>query len=730
MRQEPRIVIISPARDEARTIEETLACLASQTLQPARWILVDDGSSDGTAELAEAWQDRIPALRIVRREDRGFRKVGPGVVEAFYAGFETVDTEWDYVCKLDVDMRFEPTYLEDLMRKFDEDPDLGVASGKVYRIEEGKRIEEFMIDEMTAGQFKCYRRACWDDIGGLVREVMWDGIDFHKARMAGWRTRSFGDHGLSLIHLRLMGSSEKNVYRGRLRWGRGQWFMGSSFSYLFSAGLFRMKEKPYVIGGFLIICGYIGAALRRMPRYGDLAFRKGLRAWQRKRLFRIFTRGKVRSALAPILGRRRLRARPSVLLVAHHCNPDWTSEALIGWKWVRELRERVDLHVATHIRNERWISAHGDPGCKIHYVDTEKLAKRINWANDKLWGSKAILNKSALEVLTQLAFDKHVTRLAKRLIRDEGVELIHRVSPISPRYPTRLGRLGVPLIVGPVNGGMQMPEGFPEIAAKEKAGFQSVRRLARLLHWLKPTWKYTSRILLATRTTQTVIPDAYHDRCEIFCENGVDVAQFDDTPIPSTVFRINYLGRLIPCKGVDMLLQALARMQFSGSWRLDVVGDGPERERLESLAEELELSERVVFHGNVHNTRVAGFLQNCDVSCLPSVRESGGSGVLEALAAGRPVIAVAHGGPAETLDSEVGILVPPDGTEAVIQGFADALDRLASDPGLRRRLGSAGRERIERLYAWPRRAERMLGMYGELLGHGSPAVRKDERKAA
>ncbi len=278
------ILVISPARDEERTLARTIAAMAAQTLAPVRWIVVDDGSSDHTPKILAEASARIPWLRVVRRGDRGFRKVGGGVIDAFYAGLESADVDYDFVAKMDVDLEFGPDYLARCLEHFAADPLLAAVSGKVYRYEGERLVEEFMIDEMVAGQFKLYRRDAFERIGGFVREVMWDGIDFHRCRMAGLRTASIDEPALRIVHLRLMGSSDRSVYRGRLRWGAGQWFMGSSFSYILASGVFRMRERPYVLGGLLIIAGYLVAAWRRAPRYGDAAFRDSLRAWQWARL--------------------------------------------------------------------------------------------------------------------------------------------------------------------------------------------------------------------------------------------------------------------------------------------------------------------------------------------------------------------------------------------------------------------------------------------------------------
>jgi cellulose synthase/poly-beta-1,6-N-acetylglucosamine synthase-like glycosyltransferase len=283
-RDDDVLVIVSPCRDEERTLERTLACMRAQTRPPDLWVVVDDGSRDRTPEILRAAQKEIPWLRVVRREDRGFRKLGGGVIDAFYAGLETVELDYDFVAKMDVDLEFGANYLKTILGYFARDPKLAAASGKVFRREGSELVEEFMIDDMVAGQFKLYRRRAFEQIGGFVRELMWDGIDFHRARMFGWRTASLPDPELQLIHLRLMGSSDKSIWRGRLRWGRGQWFMGSSFPYVAASGVFRMHEEPRVIGGLLIIAGYLAAALRRHPRYGDREFRRELRRWQRARL--------------------------------------------------------------------------------------------------------------------------------------------------------------------------------------------------------------------------------------------------------------------------------------------------------------------------------------------------------------------------------------------------------------------------------------------------------------
>jgi biofilm PGA synthesis N-glycosyltransferase PgaC len=283
----PRVLIISPAKDEARYIERTIASVAAQTHRPAAWVIVDDGSADATGALADRAAAEHPWIHVLHRPPGTQRRVGPGVVEAFYAGLALADlADFDFVCKLDVDLEFPPTYFADLLMRFAAEPRLGTASGKTHIPVGDRFVLERSDDAFSHGVAKLYRRACFEEIGGFVREVMWDGIDCHRCRMLGWQAVSYPDAALAIKHLRPMGSSFKSVYHGRLRWGRGQYFMGTHPLYLLGIAAYRMLERPWVVGGLCILAGYVGAALRRYPRYEDPAFRRHLRRWQMRSLGR------------------------------------------------------------------------------------------------------------------------------------------------------------------------------------------------------------------------------------------------------------------------------------------------------------------------------------------------------------------------------------------------------------------------------------------------------------
>jgi glycosyltransferase involved in cell wall biosynthesis len=249
------------------------------------WLFVDDGSTDNTRSIIESYAERCSWIRVISRDDRGFRQLGAGVIAAFNFGRENLDCrDYEYIAKLDGDMSFPPRYLEIMLGKLSSDQTLAAVSGKVFRPEKGDYVEEYIIDEMVAGQFKLYRRDAFDDIGGFTQTILWDGIDIHRCRMKGYRTLSFYDPEARLIHHRLMGSSDKSVFTGRVRLGRGIWFMGYHPLYAIASGIFRTHERPYVIGGLIIIASYFWAAIRREPRFDDKDFIRELQRWQLAKL--------------------------------------------------------------------------------------------------------------------------------------------------------------------------------------------------------------------------------------------------------------------------------------------------------------------------------------------------------------------------------------------------------------------------------------------------------------
>lgn len=276
-----RYCLITPCRDEARFARRTLDSVAAQSIPPALWVIVDDGSSDETPAILDEYARRHDYIRVIRRADRGDRKLGGGVIDAFYTGYETIDpAEFDYICKLDLDLDLPPRYFEGLIERMEREPRIGTCSGKPYYTRDGHWISEKCGDENSVGMTKFYRTRCFEQIGGFVRELMWDGIDGHRCRMFGWIAVSWDDPDLRFEHLRPMGTSHKNWWTGRSRHGFGQYFMGTGPAYMTASALYRMTRPPYLVGGLAMLWSYFRSLARGLPRYDDPEFRRFLRHYQ------------------------------------------------------------------------------------------------------------------------------------------------------------------------------------------------------------------------------------------------------------------------------------------------------------------------------------------------------------------------------------------------------------------------------------------------------------------
>lgn len=284
------LLAITTARDEAKFIRNTIDSIIAQTIWPIEWIIVDDGSTDGTAEIVEEYSTRYEWIHLVRKPDRGHRIVGSGVIEAFNYGMaQARNPDYLYLAKFDADITLPPKYIEIMLDKLESDPKLAAVAGKTFRPEGDKLVEEPHIDEMVTGQFKFYKREAFEAIGGFDESPMWDAIDMYRCRMLGWKTCSFHHPEAYIIHHRQMGASDRNIYVGYWRQGRNRYYIGYHPIYLLVSSVFRMHEKPWILGGLTTIISYCWHVLKRAERYHDAALRRSVREWQAQRLKQLLT---------------------------------------------------------------------------------------------------------------------------------------------------------------------------------------------------------------------------------------------------------------------------------------------------------------------------------------------------------------------------------------------------------------------------------------------------------
>jgi poly-beta-1,6-N-acetyl-D-glucosamine synthase len=277
-----KYVVITPVRDEEQYLPLTIESMVNQSDPPTEWMIVDDGSKDRTGEIIDDACRRHPWIRIVRCADRGYRKWGAGIIEAFYEGFNSlICKDWEFMCKLDGDLSFGATYFRDALNKFEGEPSLGIGGGVLYHYKEGVKVLERHPKFHVRGGVKIFRRACWNAIGGLWVGPGSDTVDEVKANQLGWKTSSFPD--LHLIHHRPTGSSWGR-WGGLVKDGRIDYVYGSHPAFLVAKSLVRLARRPYVTGSLALLYGYLTAHLRRTTRVDDPELIRYLRQQQIARL--------------------------------------------------------------------------------------------------------------------------------------------------------------------------------------------------------------------------------------------------------------------------------------------------------------------------------------------------------------------------------------------------------------------------------------------------------------
>jgi len=282
-----RYVIVSAVRDEERYIEGTILCVVSQTVRPAEWVIVDDGSTDDTAKIIERYAREIPWIRSVCRRDRGTRLPGTGVIDAFDEGYRSLTyPNWEFLVKLDGDLEFEEDYLEKCLQRFVNNPKLGIGGGMIYHVLSGQPKLEKVPRFHVRGATKIYRKKCWDDIGGLVKAPGWDTIDEVKSHMLGWTTESFPE--IRVIHRRFTGAAA-GWWANSLKNGRANYLCGYHPLFMILKCIRRIFKRPYLVDSVGLICGFLGGYVNNEPQIEDRAFNEYLRKQQVRRLIRFKT---------------------------------------------------------------------------------------------------------------------------------------------------------------------------------------------------------------------------------------------------------------------------------------------------------------------------------------------------------------------------------------------------------------------------------------------------------
>jgi glycosyltransferase involved in cell wall biosynthesis len=420
-----------------------------------------------------------------------------------------------------------------------------------------------------------------------------------------------------------------------------------------------------------------------------------------------------------------------ICIVAEHASYRFGGEAILPVHYFARLRARGEeawLVVHARTRDELEAAFPSDRN-RLRFIEDA-------WFHRLLFRIGRVLPRRIAEFTSSLLSILITQYLARRIVlalRDsEGLDVVHQPIPVSPRLPSLMFGLRLPVIIGPMNGGMEYPPAFRHSESiLSRVGVFVGRRLSDLVNSVLPGKRLAGVLIVANRRTRLALPRGFKGQVVELSENGVDLSIWlapenirGLTPPASKTAHFVFVGRLIDWKCLDVVLEALRQVPNA---YLEVIGEGSMRAAWELLAGELGVSSRVAFSGWLTQAECASRMRSAIALVLPSIYECGGAVVLEAMAAGVAVIATKWGGPVDYVDNDTGILIEPESRRVLVEGFAAAMRQVIAAPGMARTMGLIGRERVERYFDWEQKVDSMMEIYRLAISnslHSSDKVRR------
>jgi len=396
------------------------------------------------------------------------------------------------------------------------------------------------------------------------------------------------------------------------------------------------------------------------------------------------------------------------LICAYCVDRSDISEAQMSYEWITRLARFARLWViTTGSRLNLTCGLEGYEGIKLI-----TLKPRLSF---KWWDG---FDRAVHPGYVEFFFRAH--KVAKRILKQNRVDLCHHLAPQSIRFPSPLAGLDCPLIVGPIHGGMEQPGVMKELE-KTEGLIYIIRRLDRMrmnydpllrIHYAK-----ARQILISAPYMKDVLLPEYLQKCVVV--PGTAVSESAVRPIVDkdggTKVQILTVCRLVPSKGIELLIRAIAKCRYDDIV-LKIYGKGSLETYCQKLAERLGLADKVVWKGFVPQSEVLEAYARADIFALPTLKEPTGGAILEAMAGGLPVVCVDAGGPAYAVSDDCGIKVKLGSKSQMVDDLAEAIDRLASNAQMRRQMGANARERVRNEFSWDAVVAKMLAVYREVAG--------------
>lgn len=406
-----------------------------------------------------------------------------------------------------------------------------------------------------------------------------------------------------------------------------------------------------------------------------------------------------------------------VLVCAYACSPTGSTntsaggEHTLGWSLLRQISKWHEAHILLSRENQEPVENHLKlaplPGMHLYFVD---LPRWIGWLRDYPVGIQ----------LYAYLWQLKAYFVARRLHRELRFDLFHHITYANDWMASYVGAfLNVPYVRGPCGGAQQVPKPFQSEFSRRDRLWERFRAMGQRVLRLDPVFvkgqDRASAVLVCNQESLEAIRPRWRDKVRYFPVNGVcdsEVAAGLEDGGAHTGFRVLSAGKLIHWKGFGLVIRSFATFaETVAEARLIIVGDGPELGRLRALAEALGCLNRIEFAGWAARTEAVHRMREADVFLYLSLREGGGAVVLEAMAAGKPVVCLDMGGPALHVTDECGIKIPPHSPDQAARDAASALRALYGDPEARARMGAAARRRAEKMYCWDRLGDDLMQIY-------------------
>ena len=402
-----------------------------------------------------------------------------------------------------------------------------------------------------------------------------------------------------------------------------------------------------------------------------------------------------------------------ILIVCEHASNAYGGEAILPLNYFSYLTKRQhDVYLITHDRVKASMLKMLEINQNhVFYVPDTWAHQFLNKCARKL---PARFGAVTVGFITHLLTQIYQWKLVKKIVKDKQIDLIHEPAPVSAVQPSAMFGFGVPVLIGPMNGGMSFPPAFQYMAGwSERILYQFIRMFTSAYNLIIPGKFFADVLLVANQRTLRALPKLRLGKVIELVENGVFSVL--DTPKPvsqSSQINVLYVGSLIDLKMIDIAIDAV--MKCNGDIKLTILGDGLLRGHLMEYAQ-TNAAGKVQFLGAVPHAEINQHYDSADVFVLPSVRECGGAVVLEAMARGLPVIAVNWGGPADYITEETGFLIDPKSRTYMVEEFARIIEQLAEQPLLRYKIGEAAIQRVKQHFLWDKKIHDIVDIYQKVI---------------